>query len=81
MYKTAAAALHLFATSASDSSVTHNYVNVTLTNSTGTLLAAVANNSIILAFNVRVAHCQALFGASCHRLALHFLAAVHQQFK
>ena len=54
VYKTAAAALHLFDTSASDSSITQRYVNVTLTNSSGTLLAAVSNNSIILAFNVRL---------------------------
>lgn len=55
VYKTASAALHLYASSAQDTAVTQNFVNITLTNGTGTLLAASSNNSIVLAFNVSLA--------------------------
>ena len=53
MYKTAAAALHLFNASASDNTVTQDSLVVSLSNGTGTLLAAYSNQTVVLAFNVR----------------------------
>jgi len=56
VYKTATAALYLFNASASDGNVTQASLRVTLSNNTGTLLAAYSNGTIVLAFNVPSPH-------------------------